>query len=233
MTGKNVMRIFETELDSFRIDAESSMQYFAAYLAIHQVSAKHNETKSFINEFPVFWNTTLSALLSNTFIAIGRIFDTTSPHNLRNIFKLITNNPEIFNKESLRYRKRAGVKEKPEWLDRYIKEAYEPNVQDIRDLREESKRLRKIYLKTYKSIRDKVYAHKEVSSQEEVEVLFEKTNRTELYNLIESLVLLYDKLWGLYNNGENPNRNELSYSPSVMEHITGEVENLFRSARCL
>ena len=82
MLGSNKVKeredIFSHELEVFRAEAESAIQFFYAYLGIHASLADNKRALEIVNEAPLFWRTNAGALHTSFFIALGRVFDQNS-----------------------------------------------------------------------------------------------------------------------------------------------------------
>ena len=236
--------IFANELEVFRTEAESAIQFFYSYLSIHAVAGEHKEVHRLLNTAPLFWNTALGALQTSTFIALGRVFDQNSKHNVDRLIKIAQSNMDIFSKESLAGRKRRGSDNADEWLDEYLRDVYVPNADDFRRLRRHIAKRRKIYERDYRNIRHKIFAHKVVSEKGEMHALFGKTNIRELQKLLIFLRRLHEALWQLYHNGRKPTLQPARYSvkrireqPSpqnrgqgLQERLTHEIEAFLSTA---
>jgi AbiU2 len=136
----------EHELEVFRTEAESGIQFFYAYLAVHAVAENNRPVYQLLNKAPLFWNTSLGALQTAAFIALGRVFDQNSTHNLDRLLRGAQDNPQLFSKAALGRRKQGANVDPPEWLEDYLSEMYEPTPQDFRRLRSYVRRWRKIYV---------------------------------------------------------------------------------------
>lgn len=209
---------FERELEIFRTEAEAATQFLYAYLAIHEVAGRHRPVRDVLNSAALFWNTNLGALQTSTFIALGRVFDqqAKSKHNIDRLLRIAQDNPEIFTKAALGIRKQGQSSNAPDWLDEYLKTAYEPTAKDFRRLRGLVKKNRKIYEAKYRDIRHKWFAHKEIADSAEIGELFAKTNIRELQRLVTFLGSLYDALWELFFNGYKPVLRQRRYSVKAM-----------------
>jgi len=230
--------IFANELEVFRTEAESAIQFFYSFLSIHAVAGEHKKVHRLLNTAPLFWNTTLGALQTSTFIALARVFDQKSKHSVDRLIKIAQLNMDIFSKESLAVRKRRGSVNADEWIDEYLRDVYVPNAEDFRRLRRHIAKRRKIYESSYRDIRHKIFAHKEVSKKEEMHALFGKTNNREMQKLLIFLRRLHEALWQLYHNGRKPILQPARYSvkrireePSpqhrgqgLQERLTHEIE---------
>ena len=64
---------------------ENAVQFFYAYLTIHDVARDRPAVHRLLNRAPLFWNTNLGALQTGSFIVLGRIFDQTSRHNVNRL----------------------------------------------------------------------------------------------------------------------------------------------------
>ncbi len=209
---------FERELEIFRTEAEAATQFFYAYLTVHAVAAEHDGVFRMLNTAPLFWNTSLGALQTATFIALGRVFDQNSTHNLDRVLRIAQDNPQIFSKAALGARKQGTNASPPEWLPDYLRDAYVPNAKDFRRLRAHIKKYRKVYEAKYKNLRHKFFAHKQVSQRSDVEALFAQTNIRELQKMLAFLGSLYRALWELFFNGRKPVLRAARYSVKQMRH---------------
>lgn len=194
---------FERELEIFRTEAEAGTQFFYADLAVHAVAADRKAVYELLNQTPLFWNTCLAALQTATFIALGHIFDQGSDHNLDKLLRIAQDNSEIFSKAALGRRRQGNESEKPEWLEEFLRNAYEPTPKDFRRIRAYIRKRRKIYETNYRDLRHKVYTHKAMSDAESA-ALFAKTNIRELQHVFAFLGSLHEALWQLFFNGRRP-----------------------------
>jgi len=234
---------FERELEIFRTEAEAGTQFFYADLAVRAVAVDRESVRELLNQTPLFWNTCLGALQTATFIVLGRIFDQDSDHNLDKLLRIAQDNSEIFSRVALGQRKRVKEPEKPEWLDEFLHNAYEPRPRDFRRIRIYIRKRRKIYETNYRDLRHRVFAHKSTSDAESA-ALFAKTNIRELQRVFAFLGSLYEALWELFFNGRRPVLRQRRYSvkriralppaskwhQAVQEKITHEAERFLTSA---
>jgi hypothetical protein len=220
---------FERELETFRTEADAGTQFFSAYLAVHNVATDSKPVYRLLNEAPLFWNTNLGALQTSAFIALGRVFDQTSDHNLDKLLNIAEQNPQIFSKAALGHRKQGANPDPPGWLDAYLSGVYEPTPQDFRQLRKCVNKWRKIYKSNYRDIRHKLFAHKEVSDHAETNALFAKTNVGELQSMFTFLGLLYQELWHLFFNGRKPDLSAPT-ARNVQNRITEETKRFLLAA---
>jgi hypothetical protein len=205
-------KAFERELELFRKECEGAAQFFFGYLAIHEVAKRREAVLRLLNRNAMFWNTATGAMQTAALIAVGRVFDQASPHNIDRLLKLGQDSPSIFSRFSLGRRKQAGASEAPWWLDDYLERAYVPGPSDFRRLRIHVKKRRRIYEANYRDLRHKVYAHRVVADESEVEPIVAKTSIRELERLLLFLLRFYESMWNLFMNGSKPTLRRLRYS---------------------
>lgn len=236
MKPANPEKAFERELEIFRTECESAAVFYYAYLTVHSVAADES-VYNHLNTAPMFWNANLAALQLATFITLGRIFDSTSPHNIGALLKLARGHPEIFSKAALGARKKASGDSNPPWLEDYLDRAYIPKRSDFVRLEKHVQGKRELYEGNYKKIRNKVLAHKEIVDETRVAILFAKTKIDELQRLLVFLTRLYEALWQLFVNGRKPvlraRRHSMtrmrgepssSYTPPPHERLVPQIE---------
>jgi hypothetical protein len=125
---------------------------------------------------PLFWNTSIAALQIAAVIALGRLFDRKAkPHSVFRLLRLAQDNPNIFSRAALRARRSKDNLNAP-WLEDFLARSYTPTPQDFRKLRKAVVAQCAIYDAKYRDIRHKIYAHRELSTQAEMDALFAKTN---------------------------------------------------------
>jgi hypothetical protein len=196
---------FETELELFRTEAESAIQFFYAWDVIHTIAAKDKAVFRLLNQAPLFWNTNLGALQASTFVTLGRIFDPDfNSHGITRLLSIAHANLGIFSKASLAARKRKISSNADDWLSEYLQTSHEPSGDDFRRLKRHVSVRRKIYEEKYRPLRHKVFAHRGVATKIEVGELFAKTNITEMQQLLVFLGRIHEVLWQLYFNGRKP-----------------------------
>jgi len=197
------MTEFETELEIFRKEEESAQQFFFSYLSVRTLAAGSPDVLRMMNTNPLFWVTVHYSMLVAAFVALGRIFDQDSKHNIDRVIGIAANDLSIFSLDALRARKEA--------LDITAEEAAEYVVgkhalasDDLKLLRKQIDVRRRIYEDRYRDIRHKVFAHKATADMTEINGMFAKTNIEEMKALFGFLHALHEALWELFNNGRKP-----------------------------
>ena len=239
MTAENQ---FCRQLEVLSKDAEEAIQFFYSWRTVNLVAAGDKRIYRLLNRAPLFWNTVAGALLSSGFIALGRIFDQNSHHNVDQLLRIVQDNPNIFSLEALAERKRKDSENADEWLTDYLSSAYVPTPDDFRRLKKYVKARRRIYETNYRDIRHKVFAHNVCQDHKEVDALFAKSTVRELEKLLTFLTRLHNALWHLFYNGHKPTLMPSRYSakqilrlPSrgsrggVQQKLIGEIERFLKS----
>lgn len=208
---------FETELELFRTECQSAIQFFYAWDSAHAVAAKDKSVVRLLNQAPLFWNTAFGALQASTLVALGRVFDPDPKnHSVTRLLALAHANLDIFSKDALAARKRKLSANADEWLPEYLRGVYVPTGDDFRRLKRHVALRRKIYEQNYRPLRHTVFAHRGVTTRAEVSELFEKTNLRELRQLLVFLGQLYEALWQMYFNGHKPTLRPARFSVNRM-----------------
>jgi hypothetical protein len=86
----------------------------------------------------------------------------------------------------------------------YASDKYEPTASDFRGLRTEVKQRRKVYVARFRDVRDKIFAHKELSGRDEMNAVLAKATIDDLKMIVVFLHALHDALWELLHNGRRP-----------------------------
>jgi hypothetical protein len=195
---------FEAELETFRKEVDTASQLLYAHFAVHNVAAAKPGVLAALNQHSYFWATALYALQCSGFVALGRVFDQRSPHNVDTVVRLAQRHAFLFSKDELAKRKREGSTNADDWLPVYMADVYVPVADDFRRLRKEVAARRTTYQATCDRIRDGIFAHNEVTDPKAVAELFSKVETRSFQQLLVFLNRLHEALWQLYHNGRKP-----------------------------
>ena len=192
---------FWNDFELIRNDVDKAIEAFYTYISMHNVASENLEIHRAMNRNSTFWSINLYALQTTFFITMGRIFD--DGKDAHSVHKLISGalaHPEFFSKKALSNRKIKG-QEKPPWLEKYIENAFEPGVSDLRNIKKLIKPFRKLFDNSYKDIRNSVFAHTLIKESESVSKLFGKTKISDIEDILYTLHDMLQAMWELYNNG--------------------------------
>jgi hypothetical protein len=197
------MTDFEDELEVFRTEEETAQQYFFAYLSVRSLAASDADVLANMNNTALFWRTTHHAMVLAAFIALARIFDQDpkSDHNIGKLLRVTGDSLGLFTKSALAARRVAAGLTQAQ-AGQFVANAYELTAQNVRDLRRQVARWRRIYDDKYRDIRHFVFAHKR--RQEVAEKAMEKANVDEIKEMFGFLAGLYQALDQLFLNGRAP-----------------------------
>jgi AbiU2 len=233
-------QIFLRELEIFRGECEGASQHVYAYLAIHDVAKRRKTVFRALDRHALFWNTVAGALQGSAIIALGRVFDQSTPHNVDVLLRLAQRSPGMFTRVSLATRKSNGAAAPPPWLPAFIDQVQEPTIQDFRKLRAHVNRFRQVYEHRFRPLRHSVFAHTLIHGPSEVAPVAAKANINELKRLISSLLSLHEALWQLFYNGRAPvlrpirypakRRKDLGSNNRPHERIVAEAEEVLVAA---
>ncbi|TAN46006.1 MAG: hypothetical protein EPN22_00635 [Nitrospirae bacterium] len=103
--------MFTQELEIFRTEIESAIQFFYAFLTFNAVLSKDKKALDLVNRTPLFWRTNIGALQTAFFVALGRIFDqnSRSKHNVDKLLNTAQKQADIFSSEALEAHRREGL----------------------------------------------------------------------------------------------------------------------------
>lgn len=233
---------FEQELEAFYRQGAEAIQFLFAQLAINQVATRNGRTLRALNITPMFWNTVVGALQHAGIVALGRVFDNNSKHNVGRLIRLAEQNGHLFSKAALAARKRRMSNNADEWLPTYLSRVHVPTTTDFRRLRQFVKRHRAIFESQLKEIRHKHVAHTEVIDKAEISAIFAKARLTDQERLVVFLSKLYKALWEMFYNGRPPRLRPMPLSSrnlmrrrfddprkrTVQEAVVSEVRQCLR-----
>lgn len=180
-----------------------------------------------LNRTPLSWIITRHSLQVTLFITLGRVFDADNDaFSVDDLLKCCIENIEVFSLESLKKRKIESQNGKePEWLSKYIQNAYEPVVADFQRLRGETTKHRKVFEEIYRPIRHKLIAHNDKEYMEKADELWSETNIGEIEKIIWFLHDLKETLFNTYQNGRKPELLGSEPDVAFYENDYGELLN--------
>jgi hypothetical protein len=211
---------FEKELEIFRTEEEVAQQYFFAYLSVRGLAAENENVLEAMNDTPLFWITTHHAMLLSAFIALGRIFDQVSEHNIDILLSTAADDLSVFAKAAQMARlQAAGMSQQV--AEQYVSHRHELTAADVRELRKQIKHWRSVYKERYQDVRHKAFAHKEVADTASVNKLLANARIDELKELFGFLSALYSALWEVFHNGRKLSLNQRDWILPPDPHPTG------------
>lgn len=146
-----------------------------------------------MRETPMFWRTTRYALLMSAFVVLGRIFDQDpkSLHNIDKLLQAVSANIAALSRAGLQQR-RVVSGMTPSDAAAYAWTKYDLTTDDVREMRREVAKWRKVYEAAYRDVRHKIFEHKGVS-RAGADALLAKTNIDEVKEMLGFLHALYKR----------------------------------------
>ena len=197
-------RDFHVQLENFRNEANNATMYIYSDMAVNHAASQSRAVLKRLNDTPTFWNVHAAALQTAAYMAIGRIFDTTSRFNIDKLLCSFEVNLALFSREELKRRKMQDRQEEPEWLVDYLAKAHYPSRQDVAYLRRRVNDYRQIYERAIKPVRHKYLAHREKQEHMEVQALYARGKVRELWRMAKFLQGLHVALREQFENGRKP-----------------------------
>ena len=209
----------------FRAEVDTAAQAFFLWKAINKHASEDRAIYRRLNEQALSWNILTHALQTTFFIVLGRLFDTDGDAlSVHAFLRSCIDNIEQFGKEALRHRSLAGFSgSEPERLDEYV-----PVEKDFQMMRSELKKRQKRYEEVYRPIRNKVVAHKDAATMDNVKALFGKTDVAEVEEFLWFLHQVQETVFELLHNGRLTKIGDHSFSEEeyVRQDISALLERL-------
>lgn len=227
MTALNTFKIDELlkEIDN---EITVAAQAFFAWKSIHIVASKDKNIEKALDANALSWNICLHSLQATFFIAIGRIFDTNPQScSIHLLFRQCKKSIEKFSKSSLEQRRinEAGGK-KLEYLESFVKKAYEPKPADFSRLKKKVSRVQKIYEQNFRPIRHKVFAHNDSEYISDPTDLFAGATIYDAEDILNTLYKIEKVIFDLYLNGKEMNFGYWELKEE--DYILKDIESLLK-----
>jgi hypothetical protein len=200
---------YRRDLGLVETDITNGIEAVYVERTINRLCLDDPKAFTILNANALFWSVQIRCLHTTIFMTLGRIFDHQA-HSIQKVLAATVENPQLFSKEAIAFRKLVGGK-RPGWLDDYLKDLWVHNPDDLQPLMDETERFRKIYEAVYRPIRSKVYAHRVLKEDAQVASLFGKTNVTVLEEMFRFLYKLARSLAFTLDNGKKPCPDEWEF----------------------
>lgn len=226
MTEAEYWGLFET----VRGDIEGAIACHVGYLKIHNTAAENRAILDKYNRTPEFWRLNSYALQTTFFIALGRLFDATKGTvTLTRLLDETVEHRGLFTKEQLRRYKISQVNGEPDWLEKYIAEAWEPSRADLQQLRDFIDPHIKRYNDVYAPLRHMHFAHRGKESSVTIGELFGRTKIGDATEILRDCCTVMDQIKEIQLNGRKPDLTDYSRYEEFVKHHGGQVEKLIFS----
>jgi len=196
------------------------------YVYLMNRSAQDKAVIDTLNKAPRFWLDFKYSSVQTTIIFLGKIFDTDSRvFSVDKTVRAAHDDKEFFSKEKLRERK---VQQAGEFdgLDEYVNRASELGRDDFKVISAQVKRAKSIW-ERIKPLRDNIYAHDGMLSNEEREAHFKAVKNDDINEILQILLNISETLLQAEINGRRPNFSDDFRLP--IDQAEQETERLIRS----
>jgi hypothetical protein len=209
-----------------------AVEFFEVQEEINRLVISDKAIYKTLNDDALFWVIQRHSLQMSLFITLGRIFDENKDAlSAHRVIRETLKHTEFFSKNALAARKCAGGA-KPDWLDSFMSDAWEPNTQELRKLKKALAGQANKFNKVYLPIRHQVYAHRVAIDKNEFE-LFKKTDRTEIRSILKFLREWINVIEELYLNGRKPVMGKQENPHGYPEEIRRSVNSVLgKLAKC-
>ncbi len=187
----------------FRNEVTTASWSFFVWKSINNIASDNKKIYNALGGNALSWSIITHSLQSNFFVTLGRLFDISGDaFSIHSFLRACIDNIDQFSIDALRERKLRGINGKePDWLNEYLKEAYVPSEKDFQRLKGETSKYQKDYEAIYRPIRNKLIAHKEKQTMENVNELFGKTNISQIEDFLSFLYQIENIVSDLLFNG--------------------------------
>lgn len=124
LTGFETMTadsVYEKALKVFEKQVHEATQIWYASRTMDEVGLRRKRTIEALNATPLSWIIERGGLAQYALIALGRVFDQSSPRNIDTVVRLTYESRDhVFSKHALAVRKRAGSDNADEWLAAFM-----------------------------------------------------------------------------------------------------------------
>jgi AbiU2 len=201
---------------------------FYTYMEINKFASESNDNYQKINCDGHFWSGQLYALQTTWFIILGRIFDPTrGAYSIHDFLKSTVAYKGVFSRAALAERKRSAARQpQPEWLDDYLKSAWEPTAADLEKVRSTIEASDTKWKSLYQPIRNKVFAHTDPNAA--VADLFRDTLVGDIEDILHDLNKIRTAVFQLLENGRQYwiEENDHRYADPFIADVRGFLSHL-------
>jgi N6-adenosine-specific RNA methylase IME4 len=215
-------------IKEYRHEVNIAATSFYVWKNINNLATENSDVFHAVSANALIWNTTTHSLQVTFFVALGRIFDKDLRSlTIKRFISESRDNIQQFSRKALEARRideANGVR--PEWLDSFLEDVYEPLTSDFDVLEQAVKHYEAIYREKYEPIRHKVIAHKDFATIGSRDALFAVTNIGEIEEILLFLHRAERVVAELYVNGRKTNLTD--HTLDEEKYVREDLEDLFR-----
>ena len=224
---------YKDQFKQFEINVNFAARTWHRQIQLDKEASEDDKLREALNKAAHFWDDQRFSVGLITIITLGNIFDLNGDSSsIYKLLKAAQSDQQHFGKGELRKRKVARGCEFPE-LDDYVKNAFELDNVALKSISNEIKKAKKIWSRI-EPLRNKIYAHNGLLSEEQRSELYSAVNISDINNILQILLNTSNALWQAEQNGHKPNfasdhtqpinwakkdieelKSSLLYSPSI------------------
>jgi hypothetical protein len=226
------MRNVERAFKEYRREVTAAYWSFFTWKGINNIASDNEQIYKAIHCNHLTWNAILWSLQTTFHIALGRLFDSDGDaFSADRFLRFCIDNIDEFDATSLQKRKIAesGGTVSADELNDLMGGAYAPTIEDFQRLRGELTKRRRLYEKTYRPIRHKVYAHKQIDTLDNIGELFSKTNIDHIEDFLWIMYQIETVVYNLFHFGK---LNPIGHFPfNVEQRVLEDVKSLLQKLK--
>lgn len=215
--------IIQKEIEALRNEADAAIQAYFSLKTVHELMATEEGLLERMRTAAYFWATVLHSLQCVYFLSIRKFFDPDNrSHRFDKLVKLCESHIDAFSREALAKRREKDFPSRAELKD-YVKNAFVPPKGFFEAFKgqiyQELDRLN--FRQVYRTITDKVIAHNEVVNPQMIEELFDKTEISEVEQILLLMERISTEFRSLWVNGHKPDLSttQLPLSRLVIDDV--------------
>lgn len=194
----------KNKLETLRSEIETTIRAFYALRCLNELFREQKNVDE-ANKNVYFWKIFESSVLTKCFIGIRRLLENQSDtFCFQNFINNCKTNIEKFSLKELEQRKLNGAAVRPDYLDDYIKDAYQPEHNDFDLLAKFVKTNINRKKQHYLEIGSGIFAHAIHTDTITINAILSKIEFDEIENMLNSIWCVYQAVWSMYENGHKP-----------------------------
>lgn len=215
----------------FSNELKTASWSFFVWKGINKVAVSDRIVHDVLNKNALSWVTISHSLQCTFFITLGRLFDIDGRvFSVHAFLRACMNNIDQFSREALKARKKSLCQNgAPSRLEEYVQAAYVPSKEDFQFLRDETSKKHKEYEEIYRPIRNKVIAHTEMQTVDNVHILFGKTTMEQVEGFLVFLHQIKMIVFDLLYNGNLSKIGDYKFDDEA--RVYADIERLLMTLK--
>jgi hypothetical protein len=224
------MADLERIITEYQAEVVTAVGSYESWKTIQNRAASDPALLARLNADVRAWLSIIHSLQLTYLIVLGRIFDSDRRTlTLPTLVRECRSHRGQFSRSALRERRLRGVKgAAPGYLDGYIAACAEPSEADFDEIETALQSHLATYKRSYKDIRDKLMAHRELALLGRTDALFARTQIGELEALLNFAYGAGEVLWHWMHNGRKTDPDDYRYETVALD-TRKDVESMLKT----